>query len=115
MVDKNTEISITINEFTEIKSATIHVNVKSIRKYVPQYETDEEGNQKPINPPEKVTLMIKVGKDTVYEKSVSEDNTDITKEITGFGTVEVKVYINGIMERQNLQMNLYTTNSWTAE
>ena len=115
MVDKNTEISITINEFTEIKSATIHVNVKSIRKYVPQYETDEEGNQKPINPPEKVTLMIKVGKDPVYEKSVSEDNTDITKEITGFGTVEVKVYINGIMERQNLQMNLYTTNSWTAE
>lgn len=115
MVDKNTEISITVNEFDEIKTATINVNVKSIRKYVPKYEQDDEGNDKLTNPPESVTLKIMVGEDTVYENSVSEDNTNIVKSISGVGVVQVKVYINGIMERQNLQLNLNTTSSWTAE
>ena len=121
MVDKNTEISITVNEFDEIKTATINVNVKSIRKYEPKYrqeeptEEGEEGELILINPPETVSVKIVVGNDTVYEKSVSEDNENITKTISGTGIVQVKVYINGIMERQNLQLNLNTTSSWTAE
>ena len=60
-------------------------------------------------------LNIICGSIPVESGQILIGDTDITKEITGFGTVEVKVYINGIMERQNLQMNLYTTNSWTAE
>lgn len=115
LVDKNTEISLIVNEFDEVKSATISVNVKSIRKYTPQYEKNEDGEDVLTNPPEKVNVKIVVGNDTVYEKSVSEDNTDITKTISGIGVVQVKVYINGIMERENLQLNLNTTSSWTAE
>lgn len=115
VVDKNTEISITVNEFDEVKSATISVNVKSIRKYEPKYEKNEEGEDVLTNPPETVSVKIVVGSDTVYEKSVSEENTDITKSISGIGVVQVKVYINGVLERENLQLNLNTTSSWTAE
>lgn len=115
VVDKNTEISITVNEFDEVRSATINVNVKSIRKYEPKYEKNEGGEDVLTNPPEKVNVKIVVGNDTVYERSVSEDNTDITKSISGIGVVQVKVYINGVLERENLQLNLNTTSSWTAE
>ena len=115
MVDKDTEITITVNEFDEVKTATINVNVKSLRNYVPEYETDEEGNQTLINSPEKVTLKITVGNDTVYDNSVSEDNEKISKSISGKGMTEIKVYINGVLQKQNLQFNFNTSTEWTAE
>ena len=115
MVDKDTEITITVNEFHEVKTATINVNVKSLRNYVPEYETDEEGNQTLINSPEKVTLKITVGNDTVYDNSVSEDNEKISKSISGKGMTEIKVYINGVLQKQNLQFNFNTDTEWTAK
>lgn len=115
VVDKNTEISITVNEFDEVKKATIKVNLKSLRKYSPKYEENEEGENILTNPPEKVNLIITVGNDTVYKESVSEDNPEITKEISGVGVVAVKVYINGVLEKENLQLNLNTTSEWLAE
>ena len=115
MVDKNTEITITLNEFDEVKTATINVNVKSLRNYVPEYETDEEGNETLVNAPETVTLKITVGNDTVYENSVSEDNEKISQSISGKGMTEVKVFINGVLQKQNLQFNFNTDTEWTAE
>ena len=115
MVDKDTEITITVNEFDEVKTATISVNVKSLRNYVPQYETDEEGNETLINSPEKVTLKITVGNDTVYDNSVSEDNEKISKSISGKGMTEIKIYINGVLQKQNLQFNFNTDTEWTAK
>jgi serine/threonine-protein kinase len=115
MVDKDTEITITVNEFDEVKTATINVNVKSLRNYVPEYETDDNGNQTLINSPEKVTLKITVGNDTVYDNSVSEDNEKISKSISGKGMTEIKVYINGVLQKQNLQFNFNTSTEWTAE
>lgn len=115
MVDKDSEITITVNEFDEVKTATINVNVKSLRNYVPEYETDEEGNETLKNSPEKITLKITVGNDTVYDNSVSEDNEKITKSISGKGMTEIKVFINGVLQKQNLQFNFNTDTEWTAE
>jgi len=117
MVDKDTEITITVNEFDEVKTATINVNVKSLRNYVPEYETDEEGNETEtlINPPETVTLKITVGNDTVYENSVSENNEKISQSISGKGMTEVKVFINEVLQKQNLQFNFNTDTEWTAK
>ena len=115
MIDKDSEITITVNEFDEVKTATINVNVKSLRNYVPEYETDEEGNETLVNSPETVTLKITVGNDTVYDNSVSEDNEEITKSISGKGMTEIKVYINGVLQKQNLQFNFNTDTEWTAE
>ena len=115
MVDKDSEITITVNEFDEVKTATINVNVKLLRNYVAEYETDEEGNETLINTPEKVTLKITVGNDTVYENSVSEDNEKISQSISGKGMTEIKVFINGVLQKQNLQFNFNTDTEWTAE
>lgn len=115
VVDKNTEISITVNEFEETKTATIKVNVKSLRGYVPKYEEDEDGNSALTNPPEQVSLKITVGSDTVYNQKVSENNENVTKEITGIGTTAVKVYINEVLVKQELQFNFNNTTEWVVE
>ena len=46
MVDKNTEITITINEFDEIKTGTVNVNVKSLRNYTVKYKKDEDNHSR---------------------------------------------------------------------
>ena len=44
MVDKNTEITITVNEFDEIKNGTITVNVASLIGYNKQYNRNNYCN-----------------------------------------------------------------------
>lgn len=114
-VDKNTEISIVVNEFEEVKTGEIIVNLKSITGYEPNYE-EIEGKPKTLkNPPKKVTLKIILGQDTVFEDSVSEDNEKISCTIQGIGVVQVKVFVDNVLKRQNLQWNLNTTPTWTAK
>lgn len=105
MVDKNTEITITINEFDEIKTGTIVINVKSLTGYETLY--DEDGN--PV-PAEKVTLRVMVNDEQVESKSVSKDSTKETIKIDASGTVTVKVYIGDNKKAEkNFNLNSSTT------
>ena len=71
MVDKNTEITITVNEFDEIKTGTINVNVKSLLGGKVEYEDEEKTVVK------NVRVKIMVGSDTVYDEKVSPTSTNI--------------------------------------
>lgn len=104
-VNKGTQITITINEFDEIKSKVINVNLKSVTKYT---QTD------PMDIPDIVELKVTVGTDTVYKENVSEDSTNIPITITGKGTIEIKVYVNDVLKRST-QFNFNTMSTWTAE
>ena len=113
-VDEGTKIVLTVNKLAEIKKGTVNVNVKSITKYKP--EVDEDGNEIEA---EKVEVTVKVTsagtEDTVYKKKVGKDTENINLTVQGVGTITVKVYISGILERQT-QMNLNDSNAvWTAE
>lgn len=113
VVDKDTEITIKVNEFDEVKTATLTINVKSLTGYTTIYQEDEEGNKIPLEP-ENVNLKVVVGADTVYKSAVAEDSTAITAEASGTGTVTVKVYIDDVLKRTE-SLNLNSTKSLTID
>ena len=108
MVDKNTEITITVNEFDEIKTATINVNVKSLLGGKVEYEDEEKTEVK------NVKLTIKVGGDTIYNETVSPTATNITTTKSDKGSKEVTVYIDDIWKATKT-LNFNTQTSITIE
>lgn len=109
-VEKGSGITITVNEIAQMKNVAVKVNVKSITEYKEQ--KDEEGN---VIEPNKVELKVVVGEDTVYKQNVSQASDNISiNNISGVGTITIKVYVDGVMKRQT-QLNLNNVTSWTAE
>lgn len=108
MVDKNTEITITVNEFDEIKTGTINVNVKSLLNGATEYEDEDKTKLKDVK------LKITVGTDTIYNETVSPTATNIKVTRTDSGTKEVKVYINEIWKK-TVPFNFNTQTSITIE
>ena len=111
-VDKNSEITITINEYQEMKRGTININVASLIGYQPTYQkvVDEEtGEEKEVLvPPKQVKLVVTVDEVTVESKEVSEDSSNVTVNFDGEGTVRIRVTIDGV-ERAKKDMNLNST------
>ena len=92
MVDKNTEITITINEFEELKTGTINVNVKSLLGGKVEYEDEDKTIIK------NVRVKIMVGTDTIYDEEVLPTSTKITVTKKDKGSKEVTVYIDDIWQ-----------------
>lgn len=108
MVDKNTEITITVNEFDEIKTGTINVNVKSLLGGKVEYEDEEKTVVK------NVRVKIMVGSDTVYDEKVSPTSTNIKATKSDKGSKEVTVYIDDIWKATKT-FNFNTQSSITIE
>lgn len=106
-VEKDSSITITVNVLQQQKEGTVNVNVKSVLNGKVDYEEDGVT-------PVKVELKITVGNDTVYKEKVDPRVESISQKISGKGTVEVKIYIDGIL-KQTKQINLNNTNSYTFE
>ena len=112
-VDEGTTITLTVNKIEKDKTGRITVNVKSLLGGKIQYEKDDDGNDdksKPI----KVELKIVAGDDTVYKEEVDPTSTKITQEITGRGSVNIKVYIDDVLKKSGT-LNLNNTTKWSAE
>lgn len=109
MVDKNTEITITVNEFDEIKTATINVNVKSVGGYSKQVD-EETGEEKTVYVPLKVT----VNDEQVINEQVDTMTTNKEISTQGSGTVKIKVYLDGNLKRTET-LNFNTQTSITIE
>lgn len=123
VVDKNTEITITVNEFKEIKSGTLNINIASLlypsTGYIPKYEKIEDGvdeetgetkYKEQLVSPKKVNLKVTVDEEQIESKDVSEDSTNVTVNFDGTGTVVIKVYIDGNRKiTKNFNFNTDTT------
>ena len=113
MVDKNTEISITINEYQKITQGTINIDVAALTGYTPKYKKvedvkDEDGKTKykdVLIPPEKVKIKVTVNDEQVTEQEVSEDEKALQVNFDGEGTVRIKVIIDG-STKKTVDMNL---------
>lgn len=109
-IDEGTEVTITVNKLAEIKSATVTVNVKSLtggyETTVPSNSTDTVVKKK--------KLTVKAGEDKVYDEDVDLNSTNIKVNVSGKGTVTVKVYIDDVLYKQD-NINLNTTSSYTFE
>lgn len=105
MVDKNTEITITINEFNEIKNGTITVNVASILNYTPK--TDAEGNEVA---PESVQIVLSLDGEEYATKNITEDNESCKFSISSIGSKTAKIQIKS-KEGTVLTTKTFTYNS----
>ena len=111
MVDKDTEIEITVNEFDEIKDGTIVVNVKSVGGFTQQ--TDEEtGENISVYVPVKVTVDGEQVFNETLDTMTTEQDPPI--RIQAAGTVVVKVYLDGNLKR-TVNFNLNSQTSITIE
>ena len=118
IVDKNTEITITVNEFSEIKRGTLTINVASLTGYTPKYEKVEDGVDEETGetkykevavPAGTVDLKVTVDDEQVESKTVSKDSKEVKVSFDGTGTVVVKVYIDGSRKTtQNFNFNTDT-------
>ena len=105
MVDKNTEITITINEFNEIKNGTITVNIASILNYTPK--TDAEGNELA---PESVQILLSLDGEEYATKNITEDNESCKFSISSTGSKTAKIQIKS-KEGTVLTTKTFTYNS----
>ena len=105
MVDKDTEITITVNEFDEIKDGTITVNVASILNYTP--ETDAEGNELA---PESVQITLTLDGEEYATKNIAENNTSCKFSISSSGSKTAKIQIKS-KEGTVLTTKTFTYNS----
>ena len=105
MVDKDTEITITVNEFDEIKDGTITVNVASILNYTP--ETDAEGNE---IAPKSVQITLSLDGEEYATKNIAENNTSCKFSISSSGSKTAKIQIKSV-EGTVLTTKTFTYNS----
>ena len=93
-VEEGTAITITVNRIEAIKTGTVKLNLKSLLAKTNEdvIEKDENGVELNAN----VELRIDVNDETVYSLTHRRDETDITTEVSGKGTVEIKIFVNGV-------------------
>ena len=100
VVDEGTSITITVNKLAETKTGKVIVNVKSLLKGKVEYEetnTTDENSTTTDKVVKKVELKIVVGDDTVYKEKVDPTATKVSQEISGKGSVDIKVYIDDVL------------------
>jgi len=81
-VDKNTAITITVNQFNEVKSANVIVNIKSLTGYVAT--TEDSGS---IEAAPKVTVKVLVDNTAAATGTFSKDSTNAKLSITSNNSV----------------------------
>ncbi len=89
IVDKDTEITITLNEFDEIKTGSINVNVSTLLGgYTAKY--DEDGN---LIKPNSVDVILNLDGKEYATKEATEDSTNCSFSIDSTGSKPVSIQI----------------------
>ena len=137
-IEKDSNIVITVNKISEIKSATLTVNIKSLLGGKVEYENVIEDNKNTntsnttsnstsenntivnnsttTKKVKNVKVRIMVGDDTVLNESVDPTTTNLVKSISGKGTVIIKVYIDDVLAKGTpVNINLNTTDQLLIE
>ena len=121
-VEEKTEITITVNSLPKIKTGTVNIDVQSFTGYEEKNtgtsnttNTTNTTNNTTTTPegPKNVDVTVKVTsqgtEDTVYKKQVPENTKNVSATFEGVGTVTVKVYIAGVLEKTEM-LNLNQEN-----
>ncbi len=106
-VDEGTVIVITINKLSEIKNGTIIINVKELTDYSETEKviiTNKDGKQEIVEQkknPKDVSFKVTVNGEQVTRnnETVKENETAKKVEVSGKGTIEIKVIIDGATKK----------------
>lgn len=104
-IEEKTKVTITVNKIEEIKIGVVKLNLKSFLGSESEIKLDENGQE--IDPT--VNVKITVNDEPIYNDTNRKDETNIEAEVSGKGTVTVKVWINDI-KKTTKQFNLSTEN-----
>ena len=99
-VEKGSAITITVNKLAEKKSATIHVNVKSITG---GYSTEKNNEDSTNSTKKTVKLRVEANGETIFNQEVDKNNTNINTgdgKVIGTGSVTIKVFIDDVKEKE---------------
>ncbi len=115
-VDEGSTVVITVNKLAELKTGTLTIDVKSLIGFQDTYkETIKDENGKDVvvekkNEPKDVTLRVTVDGEQVKKSKVKENATaEKITNISGKGTVEIKVYIDDTLYKTiNMDLNKTT-------
>ena len=88
MVDKNTEITIYVNQYDEIKDGTITVNISAILGYTAK--KDEEGNEIPA---QSVQVVLSLDGQEYATKTTTESNTGLVFNVSTTGSKSATIQI----------------------
>ena len=122
-VEQVNSVTITVNKLTETKYATVYVNVKSLlegKGKKIEYEnnastnTENEIVDNSNKGVKKVKVKITAGDDIVCNDDIDPTTTNLYRPISGKGTVQVKVYIDGEWYSTK-DVNLNNTDKVTIE
>ena len=109
-VEKDSTITITVNQIAKLISGTVKVNLKSLINYTDVTEVDNTTGETVVKEPGKVKLRIVVGDDTIFSESRKKNETNINASFSGKGTVTVKVYVDDVLKStKTLNLNSETT------
>ena len=109
-VEKDSNITITVNQIAQLISGTVKVNLKSLLNYQDKTETNSVTNEVVVKEPEKCKLRIVVGDDTIYSETKKKNETNISANFEGKGTVTIKVYVDDVLKTtKTLNLNSETT------
>ena len=110
-VDEGTEITLTVNKIEQIKTGKVQINLKSITG---GYK-EPVGNAVSTGTNSKtVEVEVKAGDDRVFKGTKSKNET-FEVEVSGIGTITVKVYIDGVLGNRQKQFNLNSSNQIVFE
>ena len=107
-LDEGSTVIITVNKISQMKSATVQINVRDLVGYEQKIE-----NGVPVEV-KKAKVRMVVGEDTVLNTEVDEDTESISQIVQGKGTITIKVYINEVLKK-TVQLDLDKNTSLTIE
>lgn len=112
-VDEGTEITLTVNKIEQIKTGKVQINLKSITGGYKESAV-AANNVSSTTDSKNVDVEVKVGDDRVYKGTKSKNDT-FEVEVSGIGTITVKVYIDGVLGNRQKQFNLNSSNQIVFE
>ncbi len=108
-LDEGTEVIITVNKIEQLKTGKVKIDLKSLTGGY----SETTGNT--ITTTKKtVDVEVRVGDDSVFKGTKSKNDT-FEVEVSGIGTITVKVYIDGVLGNRQKQLNLNATNQIVFE
>lgn len=116
-VDEGTTVTITVNKLVEMKNGTVTINVKALTGFkdkITVIEEDKEtGEKKEVekdNKPDDVSFKVTVDGEQITRNSetVKENETAKKVNVSGQGTIQIKVTIDGATTSYTMDLNKTT-------
>lgn len=101
-LDEGTEVVITVNKIEQLKTGKVKINLKSLTGGYKEPTGNTVSTESKT-----VKVEVKVGEDSVYKGTKSKNDT-FDVDVSGIGTITVKVYIDDVLGTRTKQFNLNT-------